>query len=136
MCAKSRGAVPHGHAPRTRTRATAIIIMLRPLLALMIAESVASLHVATGMRAARATTPNIAMSTTFQDRRSVLSSAGAALAVSALPTRQALAGDQPKVVIFGGSGYVGAYVSQMLLQKGAEVVVASRKTPADAQVCV
>ena len=62
----------------------------------------------------------------------MLSAAGAAAVFSALPTA-ALAADKPKVVIFGGSGYVGAYASQILLAKGADVIVASRKTPAEAQ---
>lgn len=35
-----------------------------------------------------------------------------------------------KVVVFGGSGYVGAYASKMLLQQGCEVVSVSRAPPA------
>ena len=132
--AAARARLQHLRARSSSCSCTYMIAMFRPLIALMIADSVASLHLVTGMRASRATTSKIAMSANFQDRRSVLSSASIALAVSALPTRPVLAADQPKVVIFGGSGYVGAFASQMLLAKGAEVVVASRKTPTDAQV--
>lgn len=55
--------------------------------------------------------------------------------MSLLPARGVLAAaDGPKkVVVFGGSGYVGAYASQMLLEKGAKVVSVSRKAPAEAQ---
>lgn len=101
-------------------------------LVMMWVDSAASLHVASALRTSRAAMPQVAMSATFQDRRSMLSAAGAAAVFSALPTA-ALAADKPKVVIFGGSGYVGAYASQILLAKGADVIVASRKTPAEAQ---
>ena len=36
-----------------------------------------------------------------------------------------------KVVIFGGSGYVGAFASQLLLAQGYSVVSVSRKSPSE-----
>jgi len=42
-----------------------------------------------------------------------------------------LAASSGKVVIFGGSGYVGAYATQMLLQQNYDVVSVSRKTAAE-----
>ena len=62
--------------------------MLRPLLALMMADSAASLHLAAALRTARApkTMPQAEMSAAFQDRRSVLCAASAAAIFSmALP---------------------------------------------------
>ena len=64
--------------------------MLRALLAVMMADSVASLHAAAILRTARAPTAmrQVVMSAAFQDRRSVLSAAGAAAIFStALPAR-------------------------------------------------
>ena len=64
--------------------------MLRPLLALMMADTAASLHAAAALRTARAPTtmPQAAMSAAFQDRRSVLCAASAAAIFSmALPGR-------------------------------------------------
>ena len=66
--------------------------MLRALLAVMMADSVASLHAAAILRTARAPTAmrQVVMSADFQDRRSVLSAAGAAAIFStALPVRAA-----------------------------------------------
>ena len=65
------------------------------------------------------------------DRRALLSSAAAAAAATPFSTA-AFAADKPKVVVFGGSGYVGAYTTKLLLSKGASVVSVSRKTPAEA----
>jgi len=64
------------------------------------------------------------------DRRGLLST-GAAISFAALPLKTH-ADAKPKIVVFGGSGYVGAYASQMLLGKGADVVAISRKPPAEA----
>ena len=66
-------------------------------------------------------------------RRQVISTAAA---FAALPSTlggipPALA-DAGKVVIFGGSGYVGAYASKILLEKGVKVVSVSRKSPTEA----
>jgi len=74
------------------------------------------------MRAALQTTSSL-------DRRSLLSFAGAATFLSSSPAPAAAATN--KVVIFGGSGYVGAYAAQMLLGQGVEVVSVSRKSPAE-----
>ena len=63
------------------------------------------------------------------DRRSALSVL-AALPVAFVSTSPAAAATD-KVVIFGGSGYVGAHAAQMLLGQGAEVVSVSRKSAAD-----
>ena len=65
------------------------------------------------------------------DRRSALSVLAALPAVLVLPASPAFAATD-KVVIFGGSGYVGAHAAQMLLGQGAQVVSVSRKTAADA----
>lgn len=52
--------------------------------------------------------------------------------MAVLPSSQASAADgKPKVVVFGGSGYVGAFASQLLLDQGCDVVSVSRKTPAE-----
>ena len=62
--------------------------MLRPLLALMMADTAASLHATAALRPARApkTMPQAEMSAAFQDRRSVLCAASAAAIFSmALP---------------------------------------------------
>eukprot|EP00550_Attheya_septentrionalis_P013592 CAMPEP_0198305870 /NCGR_PEP_ID=MMETSP1449-20131203/58110_1 /TAXON_ID=420275 /ORGANISM="Attheya septentrionalis, Strain CCMP2084" /LENGTH=288 /DNA_ID=CAMNT_0044008413 /DNA_START=139 /DNA_END=1005 /DNA_ORIENTATION=+ len=62
------------------------------------------------------------------DRRSILSIFPAAIAFSALSP--ALAADgKSKIVVFGGSGYVGAHVVQILSQKGYDVVSVSRSSP-------
>ena len=53
------------------------------------------------------------------------------MATFSIPTTSASAADKPKVVVFGGSGYVGAYAAQMLYGKGASVVSVSRKSPAE-----
>lgn len=63
------------------------------------------------------------------DRRSALGVL-AALPVAFVSTSPAVAATD-KVVIFGGSGYVGAHAAQMLLGQGAEVVSVSRKSAAD-----
>ena len=65
--------------------------MFRPLLALMIADSAASLHAAAAVRRTTTMASQVAMSAAFQDRRSVLSAASAAAIFSstALPARAA-----------------------------------------------
>ena len=67
------------------------------------------------------------------DRRSALGVL-AALPVAFVSTSPAVAATD-KVVIFGGSGYVGAHAAQMLLGQGAEVVSVSRKSAADQVAC-
>uniref|UniRef100_A0A7S2H613 NAD(P)-binding domain-containing protein n=1 Tax=Helicotheca tamesis TaxID=374047 RepID=A0A7S2H613_9STRA len=69
------------------------------------------------------------------DRRSLLSNTGKLIPAAAFfawpfPT---LADDDSKgkIVVFGGSGYVGAHVSQILSSKGYNVVSVSRKSPSD-----
>ena len=66
------------------------------------------------------------------DRRSALSLAGAAATSCTLQPLLAHAAGKEKIVIFGGSGYVGAYASQMLLSQGYDVISVSRKSPSDA----
>ena len=63
------------------------------------------------------------------DRRSALGVL-AALPAAFVSTTPAVAATD-KVVIFGGSGYVGAHAAQMLLGQGAQVVSVSRKSPAE-----
>ena len=63
------------------------------------------------------------------DRRSALG-VMAALPAAFVSTTPAVAATD-KVVIFGGSGYVGAHAAQMLLGQGAQVVSVSRKSPAE-----
>ena len=63
------------------------------------------------------------------DRRYVVAGAAALPAAIFAASPAAAAGD--RVVIFGGSGYVGAYAAQMLLKQGAQVVSVSRKSPAE-----
>lgn len=63
------------------------------------------------------------------DRRSALGVL-AALPVAFVSSSPAVAAID-KVVIFGGSGYVGAHAAQMLLGQGAQVVSVSRKSSAD-----
>ena len=65
------------------------------------------------------------------DRRNALKVGAGAAVASSFPFA-AFAADKPKVVVFGGSGYVGAYAAQMLVGKGASVVSVSRKSPSDA----
>ena len=70
---------------------------------------------------------NIAM-----DRRSLLSVAGILLpAVSTFGLRVLAADDKGKIVVFGGSGYVGAHVDQLLVNQGYKVVSVSRSSPSD-----
>ena len=63
-------------------------MLFRPLLALMMADSAASVHAAAALRTARAPTtmPQVTMSAASQDRRSVLLSAASA-AIFSLPAR-------------------------------------------------
>jgi len=63
------------------------------------------------------------------DRRSALGVMAALPAAFVSATPAVAATD--KVVIFGGSGYVGAHAAQMLLGQGAQVVSVSRKSPAE-----
>jgi len=75
---------------------------------------------------------SLRMTAASLDRRSLLASGSAmALGFAALPFK-AHAEGKPKIVVFGGSGYVGAYTSQILLSEGADVVAVSRKSPAEA----
>jgi uncharacterized protein YbjT (DUF2867 family) len=93
----------------------------------------ASLSSASGLSINAAPRRNSAVATRvtdmpmYMDRRSLLASTIAASTAFA-STEPALAAD--KVVVLGGSGYVGAYASQMLLQQGYEVVSVSRAAPA------
>ena len=63
-------------------------------------------------------------------RRSFITTAFAASAWTSLAP-MASAASNGKVVIFGGSGYVGAYAAQMLVTQGYEVVSVSRKSAAE-----
>lgn len=63
------------------------------------------------------------------DRRSVLTTIPAVAAVVALSPNLALAGEGKKVVVMGGSGWLGAHVDQLLLDKGCEVVSVARSSP-------
>jgi len=74
--------------------------------------------------------PSRAFSATSLDRRALLSLGGVA-AVSSLAPAAYAADSKGTVVVFGGSGYVGAYASQMLAAQGYSVVSVSRKTPAE-----
>ena len=67
------------------------------------------------------------------DRRSLLSVAAALLpATLAIPDPAAATDDSKgKIVVFGGSGYVGSHVSRTLSGGGYEVVSVSRSSPAD-----
>jgi len=73
--------------------------------------------------------------TNLLDRRSLIQQLTAASAASALstvlPMPSIAAGTNGKVVIFGGSGYVGAYVDQILVSRGYSVVSVSRSEPSD-----
>ena len=66
-------------------------------------------------------------------REALFTSVSAAAAFTTLhgSIGAAMAADKPKVVVFGGSGYVGAYTLELLLEKGANVVAVSRKSPTD-----
>ena len=68
------------------------------------------------------------------DRRSAimtgLSGVAAALSTGTAVVQPALAADG-KIVIFGGSGYVGSHVAQLLTSKGYSVVSVSRSSPSD-----
>ena len=70
--------------------------------------------------------------TRTMDRRSALSLAGAAATFGTLHPLAAHAAGKGKIVVFGGSGYVGAYASQMLVSQGYDVISVSRKSPSDA----
>ena len=61
----------------------------------------------------------------YMSRRSLLevSTAAAFSAVLPFPSPSLAADDKGKVVVFGGSGYVGAYVSEILAGKGYSVIV-------------
>lgn len=62
------------------------------------------------------------------DRRSLLSSIGC-LSFLISPTVAAVAdGSKPKIVVMGGSGWVGAHVDELLLDKGCDVVSVSRSS--------
>ena len=83
-----------GTASGTPEACTELGDMLRPLLALMMADTAASLHAAAALRTARAPTtmPQAAMSAAFQDRRSVLCAASAAAIFSMALPASAVAG--------------------------------------------
>ena len=68
------------------------------------------------------------------DRRSALAGFGAlaTLAPAAASAADKKKGGKPKVVVLGGSGYVGAHVAALLAAEGCDVVAASRAS-ADAQ---
>jgi len=80
---------------------------------------------------------NTAVKTSLIDRREALIGgvAGLAILTGATTThpRLAVAGgaDKGKIVVFGGSGYVGAHVDQLLTSQGYTVVSVSRSSPAD-----
>jgi len=63
-------------------------------------------------------------------RRAFLLSIGSATAFVSTAAADA-AESKRKVVVFGGSGYVGAYASQLLLQQGYNVVSVSRKSSSE-----
>ena len=69
----------------------------------------------------------------YMSRRSLLevSTAAAFSAVLPFPSPSLAADDKGKVVVFGGSGYVGAYVSEILAGKGYSVISVSRRSPTD-----
>jgi len=74
----------------------------------------------------------IVMSGQHMDRRAFASaSAAGAFATLQGGVGAATAADKPKIVVFGGSGYVGAYTSQLLVEKGASVIAVSRKSPSE-----
>lgn len=64
------------------------------------------------------------------DRRALCVSFASAVAFST-SVPGAFAGEKQKVVVFGGSGYVGAYATQYLLDAGCDVVSVSRKSPSE-----
>jgi uncharacterized protein YbjT (DUF2867 family) len=71
------------------------------------------------------------MSADHLPRRHAILSAAAAATMQAFVSGASAADAKAKVVVFGGSGYVGAYASQLLVGKGADVVAVSRKSPAE-----
>ncbi|EOD07726.1 hypothetical protein EMIHUDRAFT_438510 [Emiliania huxleyi CCMP1516] len=106
------------------------------MLALLLALEPAALLLPTPMSGRRAvgasSSPSRSSRVTALDRRQAVTSAAAAAAAATLGvSTAAIADGKPKVVVFGGSGYVGAYASRLLLGKGAQVVSVSRKTPAE-----
>jgi len=71
----------------------------------------------------------------LMDRRSAIVGALSSIAAVtvnavALPS-PAIAEGKSKIVVFGGSGYVGAYVGQILSSQGYNVVSVSRSSPSD-----
>ena len=84
-----------------------------------------------GMGRTVTTQSSVTMSLARLDRRAALSSAASVAALTTLPHVAHADGGKPKVVVFGGSGYVGAYATQMLVAKGADVIAVSRKSPAE-----
>ena len=106
--------------------------MTLPALALL-ANSVMGLHIESPVFKTRTASPSVTMSAAHQGRRTVVTLAGAFLTALSPAVPPTFAdGAKPKVVIFGGSGYVGAYASEMLLAKGASVVSVSRKSSTEA----
>mmetsp|Transcript_15584 Transcript_15584/g.44754 ORF Transcript_15584/g.44754 Transcript_15584/m.44754 type:complete len:280 (-) Transcript_15584:164-1003(-) len=106
------------------------------MLALLLALEPTALLLPTPMSPRRAvgasSSPSRSSRVTALDRRQAVTSAAAAAAAATLGvSTAAIADGRPKVVVFGGSGYVGAYASRLLLGKGAQVVSVSRKTPAE-----
>ena len=67
------------------------------------------------------------------DRRNVLTllSTTAALWTTTFFSQPALAQEKGKIVVFGGSGYVGSHVDQLLAKDGYQVVSVSRSSPSD-----
>lgn len=69
------------------------------------------------------------------DRRSLLSVPAkilpAAVVLSTLSQPVHAADDKGKIVVFGGSGYVGAHVDKLLAEQGYKVVAVSRSSPQD-----
>ena len=73
----------------------------------------------------------VVLSAKLISRRSLLSVAPTVAAIAAAQPAQAAA-PQKKVVVFGGAGFVGAHVQQLLAKEGVSVVSVSRSS-ADAQ---
>ena len=117
------------HSPDAISSALTMKLCLALCLALMRTASALSIGSSVVGRA-RIHSSTATMSLARFDRRAALSTVAGAAATTLLPGVAHAAGT-PKVVIFGGSGYVGAYAAQMLVGKGASVVSVSRKSPSE-----